>query len=206
MNRKFFARKSGYRDASLIILAFEGEVTERVYFDGIRKMEKYKNSKIHIELLEREDKTKSAPDYVIMELDKFKKKYKLDKEDELWMIIDFDRWGISKLQEIATKCVQKKYKLCVSNQRFELWLLLHFLEIENKDIVKWKGKFAIETFLKKKKAYNKNKEIDFEKYSNKIDFAIKNAKALDINPNDRWPQEFGTRVYRIIESIKKYSN
>jgi hypothetical protein len=34
-----------------------------------------------------------------------------------------------------------------------------------------------------------------------IDDAISRAEILDVNPNDRWPQGIGTRVYRVAKSI-----
>lgn len=34
-----------------------------------------------------------------------------------------------------------------------------------------------------------------------IEKAIERARKLDSNPNDRWPQSVGTRVYRLVNSI-----
>ena len=34
-----------------------------------------------------------------------------------------------------------------------------------------------------------------------VESAIKRARALDKNPNDRWPQTLGTRVYLLAESV-----
>ena len=34
-----------------------------------------------------------------------------------------------------------------------------------------------------------------------VEEAIERARALDKNPNDRWPQTLGTRVYLLAESV-----
>lgn len=34
-----------------------------------------------------------------------------------------------------------------------------------------------------------------------VETAIKRARVLDKNPNDRWPQTLGTRVYMLAESV-----
>ena len=205
MNRRRFNRKSELRDSSLIILTCEGEKTEPAYFNGLKTHPDYKSPKIHIEIISRNN-SKSAPEYVIKELDKFKLKYNIEYNDELWMIIDCDRWGSKKIKEIAKLCNQKGYKLCVSNPRFEIWLLLHFIRIKSlkqTEINAWLKNNNIEKYLKENKYYNKKKEIEFSKYFNKINIAIDNAKELDVDPNHRWPKKIGTRVYLILESIKR---
>lgn len=68
MNKKRFVRKSSLRDSSLIILTCEGEKTEPAYFNGLKTHPDYKSPKIHIEIISRNN-SKSAPEYVIKELD-----------------------------------------------------------------------------------------------------------------------------------------
>ena len=65
---------------------------------------------------------------MIKRLDEYieKKDFALEKDDELWVMIDVDRWNKSTLQEIAKEARQKGYRLAISNPCFELWLLLHF--------------------------------------------------------------------------------
>ena len=63
----------------------------------------------------------------------------------------------------------------------------------------------LESLLSNKGCYNKRKDItDFMKFETKIDDAVKNAKKLDINTEQRWLNSEGSRVYLIIEKIKEY--
>jgi hypothetical protein len=41
------------------------------------------------------------------------------------------------------------------------------------------------------------------RYEDHVDDAVRRAVALDARPADRWPNQLGTRVYRVIEAIKK---
>ena len=44
-------------------------------------------------------------------------------------------------------------------------------------------------------------QYDATKLLPEIEKAIERASKLDSNPNDRWPQSVGTRVYRLVNSI-----
>lgn len=96
--------------------------------------------------------------------------------------------------------------MALSNPCFEVWLLLHL-----KDITKY-PKTKIIAF-----EGNKNKELDKEirricgsynksKLNTKnflpnMENAIDRAKKLDIEPDHRWPNTIGTRVYKLAEKI-----
>ena len=49
-------------------------------------------------------------------------------------------------------------------------------------------------------SYSESK-YDATKLLPKIEEAIERARNLDSNPNDRWPQSVGTRVYQLVNSI-----
>jgi len=118
--RRDFKRKSGFRDSRLIVIAAEGEETEKRYFEGIKA--RYDNPRIHVEVLERLDSA-SDPAKVIKALDQFRSDYKLRKgHDQLWLVIDVDRWGNQKLSLVSQQCIQKCYQLAVSNPSFEIWI------------------------------------------------------------------------------------
>jgi RloB-like protein len=132
--KREFKRKSGFRDAKLIVIATEGVQTEHVYFEGVRQ--KYQRPNLHIELLKRTDAGHSSPKHVITELNVFKKEYHLVKGDELWMVIDKDRWLDEHLSEVTQECSQKNYYCAVSVPCFEIWILLHLLTtIDNGSLV-----------------------------------------------------------------------
>src|SRR5258706_4532311 len=108
--RKKFTRKTGLRDAKLIIIATEGEKTERSYFLGVAS--KFRASRVHVEVLTRPG-GHSDPKACLDTLNGFKRQYRLNSHDELWLVCDVDRWGQKKVSEVSTTCKQKGYYLAV---------------------------------------------------------------------------------------------
>lgn len=125
----------------LYIIAAEGDKREPSYFDAltIKYEQDFRLSNIHVEFIDREEEkaSNSDPKYVYQTLLKFyeelEKKYSLTEYDELWMIIDTDDYNDRKktIYEISKKCHENPiYKLCISNPCFEIWLILHFFDLE----------------------------------------------------------------------------
>jgi len=196
-------RVSKYRDVKkFICIASEGTKTEPNYFKGLKIS--LKNPNIHIKSIARDD-TASAPNHVLRKVNEFKKETRLMSTDELWLVIDIDRWTTKMLSEIARECLQHKYFLAVSNPRFELWLLLHLADVskyknEEKDKLK-KVNGHIENRIKEICGSYKKNCLNMEIFRPKILKAIKRAKKLDKNIRNRWPNVLGTHVYKLAESI-----
>jgi hypothetical protein len=201
-------RRSGVRDARLIIIASEGTNTEKQYFDALQA--RYRNTRIHPESIERRT-TASDPAHVMKGLDDFRKEYKIRPgDDELWLVIDVDRWGEAKLAEVARKCQQKGYELAVSNPCFEVWLLLHIKALHEyppEKLVelyanrKVGGRTCLEAeLLNLLGAYNKF-NLDPAPFIPHVAIAIERARGLDIHPEHRWPNHLGTRVYLLAQKI-----
>jgi len=123
LNRKV----SHLRDTKLIIIAAEGHKTEKQYFRI------FENHRVQVIVIPAKD-NRSAPEYILEKLNSYIKEYEIGKDDQLWLMIDTDRWGDKKLSKICKEAIQKKYDLAVSNPCFEVWLYLHFDEIDT-DIV-----------------------------------------------------------------------
>lgn len=193
---KSFKRKSGFRDAILLVIATEGERTEQIYF-GELKTQFHKPS-VHIEVLKRSEPG-SSPRHVLRELEKFKKEYHLQKDDQLWMVIDRDRWTEQTLSDVAGKCIQKGFFLAVSNPCFELWLLLHITDLP--EFERDPSCKHLEELLREELgSYNKSRP-DTSGLLPHIADAISRAKELDTETAARWPQDLGTRVYLLVEKI-----
>ncbi len=179
-----------FRDTRLFIIATEGKNTEKQYFSIFR------NSRIQVLVLETID-NKSAPEYVCNRLDDFIREYDLDDKDDLWLMLDVDRWGDKKLSKVTQLACQKEYFLAISNPCFEIWLYFHFKDSEFTEITCQE----LENYLKGiLGSYNKSK-LDLEKYKPYIDEAIERAKKYDLAPDGRWPQTIGSHVYKIVEKI-----
>lgn len=206
--RRIFKRKSGYRDARLIIIATEGQETEKAYFEGLKKH--YTNLHVHVEILERISSA-SDPLKVIVELDHFRSTYNLQKDyDQLWLVIDVDRWGSRKLSVVSQLCAQKNYHLAVSNPAFEIWLLMHINAIDaySPEILgellqnkKLRDRTRLEQELINLMRYYNKTNPDMNFFCQHVDTAIYNSRNADKNPEDRWPNSLGTRVYLLVEEI-----
>lgn len=208
--RRSFTRESGFRDASLIVIACEGNVTEVTYFDAFKKRYAAPPSRIHVEILQRTDASRSAPEYVLQSADRKKKALGMLPGDEFWILIDYDRWGQQKIAWIAQQVSQKGYRLALSNPCFEAWLLLHWTEDilapeELQRLCDEGCKGVVGKIREIRGHYNKELN-DVSEYLDRVEKAIAYARALDVNPADRWPSSFGSRVYLLCERIIKKDN
>lgn len=197
----------------IIVLAFEGNDTEQLYFEEFKESEIFNNDLIYLHLLKRpKSDTNSAPNHVFNKLKKeAKDEYNFERNDELWMIIDTDRW--KNIEEMVLECErQENMFVAVSNPCFEFWLLLHI-----KDISEYSSE-EIELILQNRKvslnrnyvdskiaeilgSYNKSNPKP-ELFIPTIESAIKQAKNLNIS-DENFPKSLGSFVYKIVEKLKK---
>lgn len=182
------------RDARLIIIATEGRKTEKQYFDHFR------SRRVQVKVLPTDKNNHSSPQHVLERLESFEKSYDIAADDELWLMIDRDRWPEVNLKQVAKSALEKKYKLAVSNPCFEVWLLCHFQPLppaaKNCDTIKT----VLKTVLGG--SYNKSR-LDVSIFKDKVSVACHMARTADINPNFRWPKTVGTHVYKVVDSINK---
>ena len=206
-------RREAFRDARLIVIASEGKDTERIYFKALAK--EYTNPRVHVHILERSEaeQNNSSPDHVLKQLNDYKSQYELEADDELWLVVDKDRWTEAMLSCVATECSQEvAMHMALSNPCFELWLLLHIEDsalltpeeqkqwIENRRKSK-NGDPYLKVQLRQKMGSYHESSYDALALIAHVEDAIERARALDKNPNDRWPQTLGTRVYLLAESV-----
>ncbi|GIZ08763.1 RloB family protein [Flavobacterium sp. UMI-01] len=211
---ELFRESNSLEKEKIIVLAFEGNDTEEIYFEEFKSSEIFDDALIFLHLLKRpKTDTNSAPNHVFRKLKKeAKDEYNFKDTDELWMIIDTDRW--KNIPEIISECKKlSNMFVAVSNPCFEFWLLLHIKDIADYD----ENELAL--ILKNAKVSNKKNYIDskiaeilgsYNKSNPKpelffptVDFAIEQAKKLDKN-NDEYPEKLGTHIYKVVEKLKKH--
>lgn len=206
-------RREAFRDARLIVIASEGKDTERIYFKALAK--EYTNLRVHVHILERSEneQNNSSPEHVLQQLNDYKSKYDLEADDELWLVVDKDRWTEAMLSHVATECSQEvAMHMALSNPCFELWLLLHMEDaasLSPEEQEQWmknrrKSKNAdpyLKVRLRQKMGSYHESSYDALTLIAHIEDAIERARALDKNPTDRWPQTLGTRVYLLAKSV-----
>ena len=121
------SRPLPHRDARLFIIAAEGKKTEKQYFSM------FGNRRCQVHVITNEE-NKSAPAYILEQLQGFKKEFQLKEDDELWLMVDVDRWGSKQLAAVAARAGQRKFHLAVSNPCFEVWLYLHHGALEQEPV------------------------------------------------------------------------
>ena len=206
-------RKEAYRDVRLIIIASEGKETEKIYFNALAKV--FRNPRVHVKVLERreDEQHNSSPLHVLNQLNNYKDQYSLEADDALWLVIDKDRWSDAVLSQVAQKCSQDcNMQMALSNPCFELWLLLHLVnaaKLSCEEQQRWlinrrKTKRSdpyLKVCLREEMGSYHESNYNAEALVINVKDAIARARELDINPDDRWPQTLGTRVYLLAESI-----
>ncbi|WP_305156665.1 RloB family protein [uncultured Muribaculum sp.] len=207
--RKDFVRLEGVRSARLVVIAGEGRYTESIYFNAVKNELRAPN--VHVEVLDR-NSDESSPESVHRQVADFMRQYNIEDDDELWLVIDRDRWQERMLSQVAQLCAQNSHlHFCMSNPCFELWLLLHLEDVDQYDdetknaLLRNKKNKSGVTWLKKRMkdllgsyAESKYDALGLIPYA---PVAIDRARGLDSNPQDRWPQSIGSRVYLLMESI-----
>jgi hypothetical protein len=210
--RRNFKRESFVRNIQrLFVIATEGIKTEIKYFDEFKSEQYFNNQSVFVEILKRLT-TDSSPDVVIRELDSFAKEYRLREGDELWMVIDRDKqsWTQKEIARVARLCIQKNYGFALSNPCFEVWLLLHVKDFNSYSKQKQKA-----LFINTKKANNSLLEIELRNlcgsynksnlavahYLPTVANAIVRSEALVQSPNERWPQGFGSHVFKLVKKL-----
>ena len=184
-------RPEPYRDARLFVIATEGEKTEKQYFSLFR------NRRCQVKIITNTE-GRSAPKYIFEQLKKFKKEYQLKGDDELWLMIDVDRWPKRELAAASSQSAQNNFFLAVSNPCFEIWLYLHHASIRKKSISSGEMKQMLRDKLG---SYNPS-NLDLSRFVEKVDKAISRAKKLDVDTAERWPSSTGTHVYKVVKKVK----
>lgn len=206
-------RREAFLDARLIVIASEGKDTERIYFKALAK--EYTNPRVHVHILKRseDEKNNSSPEHVLEQLNEYKCQYELEADDELWLVTDKDHWTEAMLSRVATECMQDvSMHMALSNPCFELWLLLHLVDVSSltpEEQLLWmenrrKSKSSnpyLKVLLRQKMGSYHESAYDVLTLIQHVEVAIERARLLDKNPADRWPQTLGTRVYLLAESV-----
>ena len=173
---KFGERRAPTRDPKPRIIIFsEGDVTERMYFEGLAKL--VGNRLVEIQVVGGRGATvklvgaaiahKGLLDVAAMKsLDSFENQF------EVWAVMDVDEHP--KLPEAQSLAKKNSVRLGLSNPCFELWLLYHC-----EDCNKPWDRHELQKYLSKKvKSYNhkSGKKIEFSDVAKGLGQAMKLAK------------------------------
>jgi hypothetical protein len=203
-------KKRGYkremelvRDYKLFAIACEGGKREPEYF----KVFRFVSNRIAVDVIEdvvsdeeilNVNPNKSAPKWVLDRAIKYIEKEGLSDEDDLWFVMDIDRWSDDQLREVATYCEKfPNWHVVLSNPCFEVWLYFHKKANISKSLSKSCNDFKKEISLFEKGGYHPLKFIP-----NFLD-AINNAKAADNDKLHFLPDIKVSKVYELGETMIK---
>lgn len=201
-------RIAGRRDIrKLFVIVSEGEKTEKTYFDDLAADDRFNHPSVHVETIQPVD---SSPDHVLARLTEFNDEYELGVDDELWLVIDRDRWKVPMLQRVTQQAIQKRFYVADSNPCFELWLLLHHRSLDDycdkkKEELRQNRPVGSRKRLEKELvdiccSYSKSR-LKTSHYLPYVHTAISNAEESDLRPGDRWLNQIGSRVYLLAKNI-----
>jgi hypothetical protein len=192
------------RDYKLFAIACEGGKREPQYFNVF----KYLSPRLAVDVIENivtdeEMATtsvhKSAPKWVLDRAMRYIEKEGLSTEDELWFVLDRDRWSEEQIRSIQTYCEQESnWHVAISNPCFEVWLYFHMRENIS--------------YSKSNTCNNLKQEIsDFViggyhplKFIPNIKNAIINAEKMDVNHGYFMPEIKATKMYKLAKSIMAF--
>lgn len=121
----------------VVIISCEGRNTEPEYFKAIKtKLSEHISSLLQVDIVPKDD-DKSSPQAVLDNLDSYiKEKYNYQSDhDKMWVVCDREKVESRKkhINEIIPICAEKGYALAITNPLFELWLLLHIIDLNDYD-------------------------------------------------------------------------
>lgn len=213
-------RKSGFLEAEkFYILAYEGDVTEKKYFEDLRQSSMFNDSgSIETIPLKKECNGGNSPLDVKKLLSKAKAEYNFRATDEFWLIIDRDDW--EKIHHVDFNALyddcekEKNFFIALSNPCFEFWLILHLRKLE--DIADGDR----EKILENAKVSVKHNYIDLyladcigdgrgytkrpkaSVFMPKVKVAVENARKIR-DLGERIPGGLSTDVYKFVEKLIK---
>ena len=153
----------------------------------------------------------SAPGHVVERLkaafELFKEKSEVQEGDEFWVFLDTDHHvrgtHLPGTLTALRTASQAGFEVAFSNPCFELWLLLHHVDVVAGTV--FASCDAVGAKLREiLGSYNKSAIKTGQFSVSGIPDAIRRARLLESNPDDPqcvWPETTGTHVYRLLERI-----
>lgn len=192
------------RDYRLFAIACEGSVRERDYFERFEVL----STRITVDLISDVDEygnvvisSKSSPEHVLNRAQVYADNTNLVSGDQMWIVVDVDRWPEEQLSVLAQECYSRGWNLAVSNPCFEVWLCYH-METDISD----EGRERDSAFFK-----NHLSTLTIEGYSPDVYaplafVAAENARSKDLDPMLRIPPYKVTHVYRLMDQLQQYTS
>ena len=163
-----------------------------------RTLQILQNSRIKLCIVPSKD-GKSSPIHVLENLEEEVEKYDLKQGDQLWIVIDTDRWIFETQIKPLLNARIKKFPVhtAVSNPCFELFLFLHFSPMPTTPV---KDSRTMEKMLRSSLGQYSKSNLEEATYAPHIHNAIQEAEKTEYGSNSL-PQNPGTDVGKLIKII-----
>ncbi|EZH75669.1 hypothetical protein ATO12_02450 [Aquimarina atlantica] len=182
-----------FRDARKFILICEGE-READYFNFFDK----KSQKLIVKTIAPigENQGESAPNKLMERASEYIEEngWEENFEDQLWFILDVDRWERDSIEEINQLTnTTSNWFMAISNQCFEVWLYYHKsdVKITPNDSGQMKQLLNEQT----------NGGYKLEVYAVDIKTATENSRNIDQHKENYFPDVGVTKLYLLGEEI-----
>ncbi len=182
------------RTKPLYVIAAEGRVTERIYFESF---EPGRNGGFRIDWVSN-PKDRSHPLEVVKRLIQAERDRRgVETRAEYWAVIDRDSWDEADLSKAWAQIKERgNFHLALSRPCFELWLYLHLRE--NRPFCDRQE--CVRVLTEVCPTYEKSR-YDPALFLGGLADAIRRARSLDERPEEAWPSQQGSRVYRLAEKL-----
>lgn len=194
--RRGYKRSNGsFRDRRTFVIVTEGAVTEVDYFTELAAGQR----RVKVRLLPPVDRTSSAPIHALRRATEFAAGGQLEKDDQLWIVLDTDRWSEKQLMEVRRACDDKGWGLVISNPCFELWLYLHYADLPTDFTGNSQAmKEALRHLFPIGEGYRPQLALS------NLPAAVRRAVGLDTQSELRLPPINVTQVYRLVAAMQKF--
>jgi hypothetical protein len=194
------------KDAPAFVVASEDTYAPKQYFKALGL------ARVTVVVIPTpENSGLSSPGHVVERLKeafrKFRNQDEIQGADEFWVMLDTDHHmkdnHISGTLRALRGARQVGFELAISNPCFELWLLLHHVDLPA-DTVFDKSADVATRLGEVLGGYNKTAVKAGRFPLSLVPAAILRARALESNPDNPegyWPTGTGTRVYRLMERV-----
>ena len=192
------------RDDRYFLVATEDTYAPQQYFEVLTL------PRVRVLVLETPEGTgHSSPRHVVDRLKKafamVRQKGEVQQGDEFWVLLDTDHHikdsHIKGTIEALKMASQADFEVAFSNPSFELWLLLHHVDVPPGTVFANANEVIAE--LKRVLGSYDKTLIGAGMFPlSNIPAAIERARALEVSPDEpqgHWPETAGTRIYRLFE-------
>ncbi len=203
------------RDTSIVVIASEDTHAVKQYFS------KFRTRRVQYKILPTVD-GESSPRSVMERLDFYRTEFATEEHDELWICIDADHWirgqHQRELSQVLQECRSKGYGIAISNPCFEVWLLMHFTDVDDRLLLEILGEdpsgkltetqrssLRCDTFEARLReiagGYNKSNVARLSITAQQVRQASERARSSDGTSNV--PRCPGSHVYKLIDTLQR---